>query len=226
MKNKGYYGWIHSLNEAGMQAHKKGIEMLAEQHAHKGEMLNEVYRTEKGLAAKKIRDAAYSVTRAEKNKAAKLNPGKFIDQGADQTRAEIHSAGMRAGNGTKRVEGGYRKGEEISTDEIDLNTDDDSETGEHAGTENIPYNRLPDYNMDAERALTAQLAQQQDRTSKPTDVDNDGDADAQDVRLDASDNVMGDEEEPEDEGKYELPSKNWKTVKESVSQKISRMLRN
>ena len=41
MKNKGYYGWIHSLNEAGIQAHKKGIEMLAEQAARKGEMLNE-----------------------------------------------------------------------------------------------------------------------------------------------------------------------------------------
>jgi hypothetical protein len=100
-----------------------------------------------------------------------------------------------------------------------------NELGPHAGTEYIPGNRLPNYGMDAERALTAQLAQQKlVKDSKPTDIDGNGDANAQDVRIDASDNVMGDEEEPE--GKYDLPSKNWKTVKESISQKISRMLRN
>ena len=41
MKNKGYYGWIHSLNEAAMQSRQNGIDMLAEQAARKGEMLNE-----------------------------------------------------------------------------------------------------------------------------------------------------------------------------------------
>jgi hypothetical protein len=41
MKNKGYYGWIHSLNEAAMQSHQNGIEMLAEQAARKEQMLNE-----------------------------------------------------------------------------------------------------------------------------------------------------------------------------------------
>lgn len=41
MKNKGYYGWIHSLNEAAMQSRQNGINMLAEQAARKGEMLNE-----------------------------------------------------------------------------------------------------------------------------------------------------------------------------------------
>ena len=41
MTNKGYYGWIHSLNVAGIEAHKKGIEMLAEQRARKGTLLTE-----------------------------------------------------------------------------------------------------------------------------------------------------------------------------------------
>ena len=56
MKNKGYYGWIHSLNEAGIQAQRNGFEMLTEQPSYKGEMLNEAYkpnRSEAGLAAKK-----------------------------------------------------------------------------------------------------------------------------------------------------------------------------
>jgi hypothetical protein len=30
MKNKGYYHWIHSLNEAALQSQKKGFEMLSE----------------------------------------------------------------------------------------------------------------------------------------------------------------------------------------------------
>ena len=33
--NKGYYSWIHSLNGSAMQAHKKGLEMLAEEKARK-----------------------------------------------------------------------------------------------------------------------------------------------------------------------------------------------
>ena len=41
MKNKGYYGWIHSLNEAGVQAQRKGFEILAEQRALKGTLLTE-----------------------------------------------------------------------------------------------------------------------------------------------------------------------------------------
>jgi len=41
MKNKGYYGWIHSLNEAAMQSRQNGIEMLAEQASRKEQMLNE-----------------------------------------------------------------------------------------------------------------------------------------------------------------------------------------
>jgi hypothetical protein len=33
--NKGYYGWIHSLNQAAIESHIKGREMLAEQKARK-----------------------------------------------------------------------------------------------------------------------------------------------------------------------------------------------
>ena len=199
MKNKGYYGWIHSLNEAAMQSQQNGIDMLAEQAARKGEMLTEAKKPNRSEASK-AQQAAYHKNRraleAQANELLKKNPGEFVDQGADQTRAEIHSAAMRAGSGTKRVEGGYRKGrstdevENGGTDEIDLTSDDGSETGEHSGTEELPYGKLPDYGMDAERALTAQLAQQQDRTSKPRDVNKDGIVNANDVKLDAAGGII------------------------------------
>jgi hypothetical protein len=80
--------------------------------------------------------------------------------------------------------------------------------------------------MDAERALTAQLAQQAVKNLKPSDVNQDGITDGQDAEDDGADGEIGNQEGPENEGQYELPSKNWKTFKESVSQKISRMLRN
>ena len=47
MKNKGYYGWIHSLNQAGIQSQIKGFEIIAEQRALKGTLL-----TEEGKAKK------------------------------------------------------------------------------------------------------------------------------------------------------------------------------
>jgi hypothetical protein len=66
MKNKGYYGWIHSLNEAGIQAHKKGIEMLAEHHARKGEMLTEV-RSEASKAQQRAYDKNRRALEAQAN---------------------------------------------------------------------------------------------------------------------------------------------------------------
>lgn len=214
MKNKGYYGWIHSLNEAGMQAHKKGIEMLAEQHARKDEMLNEAYkpnRSPEGIAAKKARSLLDTAKRRENREAAaktaaevkSSGKGELSDfdfDGFESRVAEVRAEKTAAGSDVQRVETGYHGDANDSFDP----TDPDS------GTEEI--SRLPSFPWAHD--------------SKPTDVDKDGDADAHDVQLDASNNTIGDEEEPEDEGKYELPSKNWKTVKESVSQKISRFLRN
>jgi hypothetical protein len=214
MKNKGYYGWIHSLNEAGIQAQRNGFEMLTEQRSYKGELLNEANkpnRSEAGIAAKRAREAADTVKRRENREAAAkaassaASSGKgelsdFDFDGFQDRVAEVRAEKTAAGSNVQRVETGYHGDADDAFDP----TDPDS------GTEEI--GRLPSFPWAHD--------------SKPTDVDGDGDADAQDVKLDASDNVMGDEEEPEDEGKYELPSKNWKTVKESVSQKISKMLRN
>jgi len=213
MKNKGYYGWIHSLNEAGMQAHKKGIEMLAEQAARKGEMLTEAKkpnRSEAGLARQKEINAATTIRRREERAAAaqaaaaakSSGGGELSDfdfDGFQDRVAEIRAEKQAAGSDVQRVETGYRGD---ADDDFDP-TDPDS------GTEEI--SRLPSFPWA--------------RDSKPTDVDQDGDADAQDVRLDVSNNVIGDEEEPEDEGKYEIPTANWKSLKlESITSKISKMM--
>ena len=270
MKNKGYYGWIHSLNEAGIQAQRNGFDMLAEQVARKGEMLNEVYRTEKGLAAKKIRDAAYSVTRAAKNKAAAEAKAAVIAANADgvddqsdlqvdglhDTAAIIKAEGMKIGSGVQRPETGYRKGrstddiENAGTDEINLTSDDDSETGEHSGTEELPYGKLP-----AESEIGRLARAETARLSIPA-----GDANA--VAVDARDGKMhGPLDAPpqtrvhpdawydsperaswevaklngyQDETDAAIDDKNFRRLTvprrgpftESVSQKISRMLRN
>jgi hypothetical protein len=217
MKNKGYYGWIHSLNEAAMQSQQNGIDMLAEQAARKGEMLTEAKkpnRSPEGIAAKRAREAADTVKRRENREAAakaaaaaKSSGGGELsdfDFGGFQDRvAEVRAEKQASGSGVQRVETGFHGANDVD-DSYDP-TDPDS------GTEEVPYGRLPSFPWA--------------RDSKPTDADQDGDADAQDVRLDASDNVIGDEEEPEDEGKYEIPTANWKSLKlESITSKISKMM--
>ena len=207
MKNKGYYGWIHSLNEAAIQSQQNGIDMLAEQAARKGEMLTEAKkpnRSEAGIAAKRAREAADTAKRRENREAAakaaaeaaKSGKGELSDfdfEGFQDRVAEVRAEKKAAGSDVQRVETGYHGDADDSYDP----TDPDS------GTEEI--GRLPSFPW-------------------AHDIKPAGNVNA--VIDDASDGVIGDEEEPEDEGKYELPTKNWKTVKESVSQKISRFLRN
>jgi hypothetical protein len=234
MKNKGYYGWIHSLNEAAMQSQQNGIDMLAEQAARKGEMLTEAKkpnRTAESIAQQKEYLKNYSTTRAAKKKAADeakaaviaANPTGIDDQsdlkvdGLHDTAAIIKAEGMKVGSGVERPESGFHGG----------NVDDDeyNSTDPHAGVEYIPGNKLPDYGMDAERALTAQLAQQQDRTSKPRDVNQDGIANAQDSVADGAD---GEIDGLAADAKFmrRRVQPRFAPRTESVSHKISKMLRN
>lgn len=212
MKNKGYYGWIHSLNEAGIQAQRNGFEMLAEQAARKGEMLTEAKkpnRTPEGIAAKRAREAADTVKRRENRAAAakaaadaaSSGGGELSDfnfDGFEDRVAEIRAEKQAAGSGVQRIETGANLGKaNITPQTLDPNLE--------------TVDRYPDYRIAREaRAETARL-------SIPA-----GNANA--VAADASDYVMGDEE-PEDEGKYELPTANWKSIKmESVSYKISKIM--
>jgi len=218
MKNKGYYGWIHSLNEAAMQSQQNGIDMLAEQAARKGEMLTEAKkpnRTPEGIAAKRAREAADTVKRRENREAARAEQAAVI---------AANAAAAREASGTSDTQ------EEL--DGIDDASDFDfenfkdraaivkaegmkigsgvkrPETGSQLGKqkkspqtldpklETVP--RYPQY-PDAElaRKETARLAQLfgkftplQDRTSKPRDVNKDGIVNANDVKLDAAGGII------------------------------------
>ena len=242
MKNKGYYGWIHSLNEAGIQSQRKGFEILAEQRALKGTFLTEEVPSmgkAKRITGKKAEDisAVLNYKQAPKEYGQNIDDVYMGNQGApiitDQETA-IQSAGgdysdySALRDSRKPFSPRNPTPETIKTGQHrSVRSEFGNELGPHAGTEYIPGNRLPSYpGMDAERALTAQLAQQAVKNLKPSDVNQDGITDAQDAEDDGADGEIGNQEEPENEGQYELPSKNWKTFKESVSQKISRMLRN
>ena len=148
MKNKGYYGWIHSLNEAGIQAQRNGFEILAEQRAHKAEMLNEAKKPNRGeesTAKQKEYLKNYSITRAAKKKAADAakaaviaaNPNGIDDQsdlqidGLHDMAAIIKAEGMKMGSGVERPESGYH------------NDNDFDPNDPHAGTEELPNGELP-----------------------------------------------------------------------------------
>lgn len=281
MKNKGYYGWIHSLNEAGMQAHKKGIDMLAEQAARKGEMLTEANkpnRSEAGIAAKRAREAADTIKRRENREAARAAQAAVIAaneaaareaSGTSDTQEEldgiddasdfdfenfkdraaiVKAEGMKIGSGVKRPETGSQVGRQQKTPQT---LDRKLET--------VP--RYPVYPVaELARQETARLAKLQDRTSKPRDVDKNGIVNANDVKLDAAGGIINgkaidaapqtrvhpepiyksfgeadwavaklngyqdkSDTQVEDE---ELRRLTVSPVRESVSQKISRMLRN
>ena len=186
MTNKGYYGWIHSLNAASIQAHKKGIEMLAEQHARKDEMLTEAKkpnRTAEGMAAKKARETADTAKRSAARKAAKLSAKKDlsdldVDDMQDRVRIE-KEAQIKVGSGVQRVETGARLGKKETTP-ASLNPNVET------------VSRYPDYgsltaNARAETLELLRIQELQKRSSAPSDVDKDGDVDAHDVLKDVKD---------------------------------------
>lgn len=213
MKNKGYYGWIHSLNEAGIQAQRNGFEILAEQRAHKAEMLNEANRSAESIAKQKEYLKNYSITRAAKNQAAREaeaavraanaaareaaeeaaeeaantpEESEGVDDASDfnfdnfQDRAAIVKAeGMKSGSGVKRPETGSQLGRQQKTPQT---LDPKLET--------VP--RYPKYSVaELARQETAELARLQAvKDSKPTDVNKDGVANANDVKQDARDGVI------------------------------------
>jgi hypothetical protein len=214
--NKGYYGWIHSLNQAGLQAQQNGRNMLNEAKAGKitdsakkaiiqaqlsstpakklGSHIDDVYMGTKG--APLITDPVHAreVAGADEKVYDELRAKQIRNEITNPTPASISSGKHRSVRSEFGVE------------------------GPHSGTEEVPYGKLPYFAWAHD--------------SKPTDVDGDGDADAKDVILDVSDNAIGDEETPED--KYErdeearrLSDYSGRTgeMYESLSQKINRILK-
>ena len=209
MKNKGYYGWIHSLNEAGIQAQRNGFEILAEQRAHKAEMLNEANRSAESIAKQKEYLKNYSITRAAKNQAAREAEAAVIAANAAAAReasgtsdtqeeldgiddasdfdfenfkdraAIVKAEGMKSGSGVKRPETGSQLGKQQKTPQT---LDPKLET--------VP--RYAQYSVaELARQETAELARLQAvQDSKPRDVNQNGIINANDVKQDARDGVI------------------------------------
>ena len=194
MTNKGYYGWIHSLNAAGIQAHKKGIEMLAEQHARKGKLLTE---EDLGMGkAKRITGSKVAELAAQlKPNAPPREFGLDLDdayegrQGApiiaDQQTAIDAGGGDYSDYSQLRD---LRKPAKIINPTLDTIKDGLHRsmrptfgTDEQQGTIDTQRSRIPSYPITAlERAKTAAI-------EAGTDVDKDGDNDTNDVLADISD---------------------------------------
>ena len=198
--NKGRYNWIHSLNEAGLQAQQNGFNMLNE------------------ATAKKITDPA---------KIAQLMSQMPQPTVIDPESPSAHPADVM---------------------------DAISRLGPHsAGTIKLADGDVGAY-VDLERMKRAERLAQLARNTGPVDAKpagnaNDVVADGEDgVMADPEDSDFEDEiaqaadiravalanrarreqeeypEEPEDDYRYETPTANWQTVRESINSKISRMM--
>jgi hypothetical protein len=204
MTNKGYYGWIHSLNAAGIQAHKKGIEMLAEQHARKGTLLTEE-ELSMGKAKRVIGKKAQDLAAQLKPNAPAREFGIDLDdayegrQGAPII-ADQQTA-IEAGGGDYSD---YSQLRDLRRPSSPNNpTHETIKTGLHRsmrptfgsdeqrGTIDTQRSRIPSYHIAAlERAKTAAI-------QAGTDVDGDGDNDIDDVLADLTDNKMDAKKHPD-----------------------------
>lgn len=197
MTNKGYYGWIHSLNAAGLQAHQKGIEMLAEQRARKGTLLNEEELSmgkAKRVTGSKVAELAAQL----KPNAPAREFGIDLDdayegrQGAPII-ADQQTA-IEAGGGDysdysqlrdlRRPSSLKNPTHETIKTGLQRSVRPTFGTDEQKGTIDTTRSRIPSYPIaEIERAKTAAI-------QAGTDVDGDGDNDIDDVLADLSDGAV------------------------------------
>ena len=180
MKNKGYYSWIHAINQAGLQAQQRGAELLKEAKAG---------RPSKFPAD--LSDFQYDPKVHAEIAAQKMAAGtemSNIKRSLTQLANQGHPVNMApVGDATA---------ERMQHDEV----------GEMLDTEDV---------LDSDEAEEARDAAEIRKTAL-----------ANKARRDAEEKAMMASQEPEeDDYRYEVPSAAWQTVKESVSQKINRILK-
>jgi hypothetical protein len=178
--NKGYYGWIHSLNQAGLQAQQNGARMINEAKAG---------RPSKFPAD--LSDFQYDPNVHQEIAAEKKAAGTEL---SDIKRSRTQLANQV--NTVNLAPIGNANAERIQHDEV----------GEMLDTEDILDSDEAEEASDAAAIRASALANK--------------------ARREAEEDTMKAAQEPEeDEYRYEVPSAAWKTFKESVSQKINRILR-
>ena len=212
MKNKGYYGWIHSLNEAAMQSQQNGIDMLAEQAARKGEMLTEAKkpnRTPEGIAAKRAREAADTIKRRENREAARAAQAAVIAANAAAARetsdtpdtqeeldgiddaSDFDFENFKDRAAIVKAEG-MKIGSGVKRPETGSQLGRQQKTPQTLDPKLETVPRYPQYSVaELARQETAELARLQAvQDSKPTDVNKDGIVNANDVKQDGADGVI------------------------------------
>lgn len=203
--NKGYYSWVHSLNNSALVSHKKGHQMLIEQQNKK--------LTEATIHPDDARDAISRLA-SEKTGAHSIDlaGGDPLVYRREKNRQRAEEAERLA-----RYDGPIDVEPEGDANAVA----DDAEDGVMGDP---PLTRLPTFNVPDEVPPT--------RVHPEPLYTNPESANAAVRAFNAgnnftvnNNNANYDYSEPDDEGKYDLPSTNWRTVKESVSQKINRILR-
>jgi len=198
--NKGRYNWIHSLNEAGLQAQQNGFNMLNE------------------AMAKKITDPAKQARlMAQMPKNPVINPESPSADPAD-VKDTISRLGPTTPGTIKLADGDVGA-------YVDLRRMKQAERMAQMARSSGPIDAKPagnsqDVEDDAQDLEMADpdLSDFEDEMTQ-----------AAAIRRDALANRARREqeyypEEPEDDYRYTAPTANWQTVRESINSKISRMM--
>jgi hypothetical protein len=201
--NKGYYGWIHSLNQAAMRSQQNGFRMINEANEAK---------------AKKITDPAKRTQlMGQMPQPTVINPESPSAHPADVMDA-ISRLGPHSPGTINLADGDV--GEYVNLQRM--------KRAERMAQ--MARSRGP---IDAKPAGNAQAVENDGQDLEIADPDltdfEDEMAQAAEIRRDALANRARREqedypEEPEDDYRYTAPTANWQTVRESINSKILRMM--
>jgi hypothetical protein len=198
--NKGYYGWIHSLNQAAMQSQQNGFRMINEAKAAK--------ITDPAQRAKLM--GQMPVAAPVNPEAPSAHPADVIDTIARLGKTSASTIALADGDvgayaNLKRMKNAERLAQLAqNTGPIDAKP---------AGNANA-------VNADGQDGVMADpdLSDFEDEMSQAAEIRKD--ALANKARREQEDYP----EEPENDYDYEIPTANWKTVRESIISKISKMM--
>jgi hypothetical protein len=198
--NKGYYSWIHQLNRAGLEAQQNGFRMINE-----------------AKAAKITDPAKRAELMGQMPVATPVNPESPSADPAD-VKDTISRLGPTTPGTIKLADGDV--GAYVNLRRM-KNAERLAQLAQNTGK----IDAKPDGNANEV------AADGQDGVMADPDLSDFEDemAQAAEIRKDALANRARREqeeypEEPEDEYRYEIPTANWQTVRESITSKISKMM--
>ena len=201
--NKGYYSWIHQLNRAGIEAQQNGFRMINEANEAKAKKITDPTKRAQLMAQMPVA----SVVNQESPSA---HPADVIDTISRLGKTSPSTIALADGD-----VGAY----------VTLNKIKRAERLAQMAQNVGPIDAKPDGNANEV------AADGQDGVMADPDLSDFEDemAQAAEIRKDALANRKRREqeeypEEPEDEYRYEIPTANWQTVRESITSKISKMM--